>query len=310
MHTIEILQALAAPDGGVFFRRAALRAGADSTEIERLRHLGDIVVIRRGWYRFPGANTAVVAAVKGGAVITCVSALAFRPGVWIPPRRSPQTAKATLSKSKTHLRRERHRRTRSHEDCDAYLRLPSPARAVDDLPTALRCAANCLDADEFVAVLDSLLRKPDPYSLQDLEEIFAGAPKATRRLLKYLDPLAGSGTESLVRYRLTCLHIRVRSQQTIAELGRVDLLVGDKLIIECDSTDHHSGAQRLVDNRRDRTATRGDYRVMRFDYSEVIGNWDAILAEILDIVRTDRHVGVVRVVKPAGADDTKPDLAS
>ncbi|CAM3720329.1 DUF559 domain-containing protein [Tsukamurella ocularis] len=307
MHTIEILQALAAPDGGVFSRRAALRAGADSAEIERLRRRGDIVVIRRGWYRFPGADPLVVAAVKGGAVITCVSALAFRPGVWIPPRRS---ARAGLTKSTTHLRRARHRRTRSHEDCGAYRHLPSPTRAVDDLPAALVCAANCLDADEFVAVLDSLLRKTDPYSVQDLEEIFADAPKATKRLLEHLDPLAGSGTESLVRYRLTCLHIRVRSQQYVPGIGWVDLLVGDKLIIECDSTDHHSGAQRLVDNRRDRTATRSGYRVMRFDYSEVIGDWDAILAEILDIVRTDRHIGLVRGVKSADAEETKPDLAS
>ncbi|GAA1083705.1 type IV toxin-antitoxin system AbiEi family antitoxin domain-containing protein [Tsukamurella spumae] len=307
MHTIEILQALAAPDGGVFSRRAALRAGADSAEIERLRHLGDIVVIRRGWYRLPGANAVVVAAVKGGAVITCVSALSFRPGVWIPPRK---TAKTTLSKSKTHLRRARHRRTRSHEDCDAYQRLPSPTRAVDDLSTALRCAANCLDADEFVAVLDSVLRMTNPHTIEDLEEIFVDAPERTKRLLSFLDPESGSGTESLTRFRLARLHIRVRSQQTIPGIGRVDLLVGDKLIIECDSTDHHSGVQRLVDNKRDRTATRGNYRVMRFDYTEVVADWDAILAEILDIVRTDRHMGAVRVVESADEDDTRPDPAS
>ncbi len=292
MSTMDILQTLAAVDGGVVSRRAAIRAGADAAEIERLRHLGDIVVIRRGWYRLPGASAVVVAAVKSGAVLTCVSALRFRPGVWLPP-----------GNTKTHLRRERHRRTGRHEDCDAQQVMRSPLRAVDSLPDALRCAANCLPADEFVAVLDSLLRRDPPYTVGDLQEILEDAPGRTRRLLRFVDPLAGSGTESLARYRLQCLHIRVRSQQFIPGIGWVDLLVGDRLIIECGSTEHHSGAQRIVDNQRDRTATRGDYRVMRFDYTEVIADWRSIVREILDIVRTDRHLGSVRVVKTGESDD-------
>ena len=185
--------------------------------------------------------------------------------------------------------------------------MSSPVRAVDSLPDALRCAANCLAADEFVAVLDSTLRLDhDRYSVADLREIFDGASQHITRLLDFLDPVAGSGTESLVRFRLQYARIRVRSQQSIPGIGRVDLLVGDRLIIECDSTEYHSGAQRLEDNRRDRVATRGDYRVMRIDYSEVIGAWPRILADILDIVRTGRHRGPVRIVESddfdAGAD--------
>lgn len=288
MHTLEILEALAATDGGVFSRRAAISAGAEPAAIERLRHTGDIVAVRRGWYRLPGADPLVVAAVKAGAVLTCVSALRYHSGIWVPPHRT------------THLRRARHRRRPSHRDCDAGHPMSSPVRAVDSLPDALRCAAHCLDADEFVAVLDSTLRRDrDRYSVGDLREILSDAPLHVTRLLDFVDPLAGSGTESLVRFRLQYARIKVRSQQYIPGIGRVDLLVGDRLIIECDSTEYHSGPQRLEDNRRDRAATRGDYRVMRVDYSEVIGNWPAILAEILDIVRTGRHRGPVRVVESA-----------
>lgn len=289
MHTIEILEAIAGPDGGVVSRRGALAAGADAAEIERLRRTGDIVAIRPGWYRLPGADPVVVAAVRTGAVLTCVSALRLHPGMWVPPHRT-----------KTHLRRARHRRTASHQDCDAGHPMSSPIRAVDPLPDALRCAARCLEADEFVAVLDSTLRRVgDRYTTGDLREIFGSRSQQVLRLLDFVDPLAGSGTESLVRFRLQYARITVRSQVEIPGIGRVDLLVGDRLIIECDSTEYHSGPQRLEDNRRDRAATRGDYRVMRVDYSEVIGNWPSIYAEILDIVRTGRHRGPVRVVKSA-----------
>lgn len=289
MHTIEILEALAGPNGGVVSRRGALAAGADAAEIERLRRTGDIVAVRPGWYRLPGADAVVVATVTSGAILTCVSALRLHPGVWVPPRRT-----------KTHVRRARHRRKAAHQDCDCGHPMSSPIHAVDSLPNALRCAAHCLDADEFVAVLDSTLRRErDRYTASDLREIFDGGSQQVLRLLDFVDPLAGSGTESLVRFRLRYARITVRSQVEIPGIGRVDLLVGDRLIIECDSTEYHSGPQRLEDNRRDRAATRGDYRVMRVDYSEVIGNWQAIYAEILDIVRTGRHRGPVRVVESA-----------
>ncbi|TWS23104.1 DUF559 domain-containing protein [Tsukamurella sputi] len=159
---------------------------------------------------------------------------------------------------------------------------------------ALQCVANCLPADQFVAVLDSTLRMPQPYTVDHLADVFDGASRRIARLLGMLDPMAGSGTESLVRYRLACAGIRVRSQVTIRGVGRVDLLVGDKLIVECDSEGYHGGTQRRSDNRRDRIATVGDFRVLRIDYTDVLFDWDAVLQDILAIVRSGRHKGLTR----------------
>ncbi|KXP11774.1 hypothetical protein AXK57_21210 [Tsukamurella pulmonis] len=298
MHTIEILEALAGANGGIVSRRAALAAGARAAEIERLRHTGDIVGVRRGWYRLPGADAVVVAAVRAGAVLTCVSALPFHPGVWVPPQRR-----------RVHLRRARHLRTPAHRDCDAAHPMRSPIRAVDSLPDALRCAAHCLDPAAFVAVLDSTLRREhERYTVDDLRVIFGGAAQRVVRLLDFVDPLAGSGTESLVRFHLQYARIKVRSQVVLPGIGRVDLLVGDRLIIECDSTAHHTGQQRLEDNRRDRAATRGGYLVLRIDYSEVIGDWPTIFAEILEIVRSGRHRGPVLLGESADVA-VAPDIS-
>lgn len=285
MTTLELIAQMAAASGGVVSRRALIRGGADAAEIERLRSRGVISAVRRGWYSAPGAKPIVVAAVKNGAALTCVSALPYYPGVWVPP-----------GDGRTHLRWPRHlKHRRTHRQCRAYRTLPSPVHAVDPLVTTLLCAANCVSDENLVAVLDSVLRLPDPVTIDDLRVAFDGAPRRISRLLGLLDPKAGSGTESLTRYRLHCLGIRTRSQVALP-WGIVDLLAGEKLVIECDSEEYHGGAQRRADLRRDRIAVRGDYRVMRIDYQDVIANWDAVRDDILDIVRTDRHRGKTREI--------------
>ncbi|BDH55974.1 hypothetical protein MTP03_09130 [Tsukamurella sp. PLM1] len=213
------------------------------------------------------------------------------------------------------LRWPPHRRTRhrTHKQCTAFRTLATPRSAVDELDDALLCAADCLDPDQLVAVLDSTLRMDVPLTDKHLQELFAKAPRRITRVLKYLDPLAGSGTESIVRYRLRCKHIAVRSQVTIPGIGRVDLLVGDKLIIECDSEGNHSGAQRKIDLKRDRKAEIGDYHVLRVDYDEVMTDWKSVYKDIAEIVHTDRHLGKVREiseVNPRPPDNRKPDLVS
>ena len=284
---------IARMSGGVVSRHQLLRAGIPSADVERLRAAGRLTVIRRGWYRLERPRPIVAAAVEAGAVVTCVSALGFHnPEIWVPP-----------GITKTHLRWPAHVRTRrrTHEQCRAFRTLETPRAAVDPLDSALLCAANCLDPDQLAAVLDSTLRMTVPLTQEYLQQVFAGAPPRIIRVLRHLDPLAGSGTESMVRYRLQCRHIAVRSQVTIPGVGTVDLLVGDKLIIECDSEGHHGGVQRKTDLKRDRISVRGDYRVMRIDYEEVVSRegWAAAYRDIEDLVRTGRHRGKVRTAPVA-----------
>lgn len=130
---------------------------------------------------------------------------------------------------------------------------------------------------------------PNPYSENELRAIFEGAPQRVLRLLDKVDPRAGSGTESVTRVRLRNANVLVRSQVEIEDVGRVDLLVGERLILECDSREFHNDRQRTEDNRRDRVATVGGYRVLRIDYAEVMFGWDAVLADVMDLVRTRRH---------------------
>ncbi len=283
MGSHDLIAALAAGNGGVVSRRQLVRAGAGAAEVDELRRRRALRVIRRGWYETPGADAAVVAAVRAGATVACVSALKHRPGVWIPPYQR-----------RLHVRWSRYRDApKFDEQCRAHRTLATPIAAVDALPEALACAANCLDPDMFVAVADSVLRLTPPVDLADIRTWFEGAPMRTRRLLEQLDPAAESGTESVVRYRLRSAHIGVRTQVVIPGVGRVDLLVGDRLIIECDSDGHHNGDRRKADCKRDRASTVGNYRVLRIDYDEVMDEqqWAAFLQEVLSLVRKGRHRG-------------------
>lgn len=44
-----------------------------------------------------------------------------------------------------------------------------------------------------------------------------------------------------MRLRLRRRKVELRTQVTIADVGRVDLLVGERLVIEVDSKEHHTG---------------------------------------------------------------------
>lgn len=84
------------------------------------------------------------------------------------------------------------------------------------------------------------------------------------------DPLSQSGTESLVRVRLRRRGIRVQTQFRRRGVGRVDLLIGDRMVIECDSDEFHSGDEAQErDYDRDLELIDGDFLVLRLRYRHV-----------------------------------------
>ena len=115
--------------------------------------------------------------------------------------------------------------------------------------------------------------------------------KRGRRLLARVDASAESGTETMVRVRLRRHRIRLRTQVVIADIGRVDLLVGDRLVIEVDGEEWHDRESTFESDRaRDAALTVRGYVVLRYSYRRVMFDWDAAEAEILSLIRRGRHV--------------------
>src|SRR5690606_16212758 len=101
-----------------------------------------------------------------------------------------------------------------------------------------------------------------------------------------LDPAAESGIETLVRLALRRHRIRSRSQVVIAGVGRVDLLVGERLVIEVDGYRWHGDRAAFeADRDRDRELVRRGYVVLRPSYERVTTDLDRVMVAVLDIVR-------------------------
>jgi very-short-patch-repair endonuclease len=76
----------------------------------------------------------------------------------------------------------------------------------------------------------------------------------------------------------------------LPSIGRVDLVVGDRLIIELDGREHHSGGDAFaLDRRRDAMAAAQGFRILRFSYAQVVHEWDSVEAAVLAVVQSGQH---------------------
>ncbi|MDO4413116.1 endonuclease domain-containing protein [Cutibacterium sp.] len=264
--------------GGVVSTAVLIGTGLSKAKIDTAQRHGSITRLRQGWWALPDADPNVVAAVRAGGVLGCVSALKMM-GVWSPLG------------SQVHCRGHREPLSATVRSCPAPRRA-APIIAVDSPDIAVQSVVRCLDHDEAVAVLDSVLRK-GILTHERLEECLAPIP-AGRRTLPDLE-WADSGTESLVRCRLRRLGLVVRTQVTIEHVGRVDMVVGDRLIIEVDSVAHHTDvAAYSNDRRRDLELVSRGYLVIRVTWHQVMYDWDHVEQLIMEIVGAGDHMGGVR----------------
>ncbi|AQA02041.1 hypothetical protein BVC93_05900 [Mycobacterium sp. MS1601] len=262
-----------AANGGVV---SASQLRAEGWSRGQIRSHG-LVPVRRGWYASRFADPLVVRAVSSGGVLGCVSALR-RFGVWVPD--------SALHVRYSHRARRSRPGTRS---CHPYRLDPPIIGAVDPMDIAVASAANCLDAEGLVVILDSMLNKR-VIDMPDARAIVAASRFAHLDLAERCDAKSESGTETLIRLRLRACKIRLRSQVGIQGVGRVDFLVGDRLIIEADSREHHASKYQS-DRTRDRTAIGLGFLVIRLTYEDVVYRWDMVLADILAVVRRRAHLG-------------------
>jgi very-short-patch-repair endonuclease len=279
---------LAAHDGVV--TRAQLE-GAGFTAYRRQRALADgqLIRIRNGWFAAVGAPEQIVRAVRVGGRLTCASALAHR-GLWTMPDSRLHIA---LASNACRLRSPDDR----HEPLDPAD--PSLAlhwrhyahtshAAVDSVESAASHLLRCAAQDSAIVTIDSALNSGQ-LSLAGLNRVLARLPGRYGRVAELVDARAESGLETLARLRLRRRGIRVTTQVQIAGVGRVDVLIGDRLILELDGRGHHLGEQFERDRGRDLRATAGGYLPLRVSYRQVLYEWNAIELAIVQLVRRGEH---------------------
>ncbi len=274
-------------DCGVFTLNELTVMGWTSADIKQARHAETLTSLGYGWVRASAADSRAVAAVTAGGALACVSALLFHqkhghPGIWVPP-----------GHDETHVRRSKHMKSAPRPSgpfrwCQGFGQ-PLPVRtAVDPIPLAIGCAARCLPAEEWIAIVDSILNTTE-WTIPDLQADMGRVARTVAAMFERCDERSQSGTESIARLRLIAAGFDVEIQPSIGGNERADLRIGS-LLIECDGESYHSDRAAFAnDRRRDRMTMLDRWMTMRLTYDDVLYGWDQVLEEIRALTRSDRH---------------------
>jgi very-short-patch-repair endonuclease len=296
-HLIEILTEC----GGVASNDYLRQRGCTSLLLNNAVTRGAILRLRRGWVALPDAPPDVTRAVRVGGLLSCLSVLK-RENLWCARDsrlhiRVPAQAQNLSSPHDRRIPLGRPERFgialhRSHRAA-----LPEPEGPVDSFAWALLHSITCQSRADAVVTLDSALHSRR-VTRTELEFLTEHLPAKFRALLALTDPNAASGLESKARLGLHSFNIPYRSQVQIPGVGHVDLLIGDRLVVETDGREWHSSpAAYATDRSRDLALVEQGYAVLRLSYDQVMGEWPRVIAVIRALVARQEHRWSARHVK-------------
>lgn len=265
--------------------------GATPTEqraLARASTSGVLIRARTGVYVLPDAHADVIRAAQIGGRLTGVSALEHH-GLWTPP---------ALGRAALHVEVRVSTTVPTFDTGSAPTRISwvrestVPRFGVAPLESVLARAANDLPLPYAVAVLDSALRCT-PLTLAELLLRAASWRPRARAAAALADERSESGTESVLRVLLreAGIHSTPQAPLPLGGAQRADLLVGDRLLIECDSEAHHAEPlHRRADLRRDASLVALGYIVLRLDYRQIIDDPDGVVATVVAVVARGEHM--------------------
>ncbi len=258
---------------------ALASAGTSRREIARAVDAGELRRVRRGVYAGPGVCASVVAACAHGGVLACVSA-ARHAGLWVVGRDLEPHVWMGRNGRRYHATR-----CGCVEHWDA-----GPTVSALSIPRILAQILHCRGVEDFFVTLESARRKR-LIGAEGMAWLRRRVGVAGREALALSRDDADSGLESLFRWRLRHRGLRIRTQLSVYAVGRVDLLIGERLLVETDGIDNHDDAtHRHKDLVRDANAAAWGYVTLRFDYALVIHDWDTVEAAVLGAVAAGRHL--------------------
>lgn len=282
--------------GGVGHTSELATTSYERAVLHNLAAASRITRVRSGTYALPEATDEIRIIRATGGKLTCVSAVAA-----IGLRTLHQPRKLHLSRSRDHgtlsLSPRLTRLTRVHREPEKWISTANPVEIVPrdyapprglDLaeifapwPAVFARLAVCLPLQEAVVSLDSglesgIIRKEDVLRLLDPIR-----HKRAWRAVSLASRSSQSVLETVARLELGTNNFQVEPQKRIRNVGFVDLLVEDFIVIELDGFAHHSDkVQFRRDRFRDRELAKLGYRVLRFAYEEVLENPGLIAAEV------------------------------
>ena len=276
LHPVDLARLLAA--GGGVMRRSDLGRGvaARRTIAEGLAS-GALRDIGRGWLAMADADPAIVAARQLGATVSCISAASLYGLAQLSVPKQP------------HVAVPRNRGRRSVETGARVHREPvwTPPEQWPVAPVAevAARALRCLPSTEAIVIVDSALNKGLVTAAQLEGRLLGRGGPAARASLARCDSRSRSPTETLARLALEDAHLAVDAGVLISGVGEVDLLVADRVVVECDGFAYHSGRHEYrEDRRRDRALAAMGYITLRFTWEDVMAGPRTVVDAVLAVL--------------------------
>lgn len=268
---------------GIAHRDEVLRAGFTVAVLRAVVRAGHARMIRRAWVALAGARADLVTAAEAGGRVSCVS-LARARGWWMPDDVDPNLHLHLIPGSGS---------ARMPDDWPGVLHwtkpiVPSGRELTATVEDALAQIAICLPFDTALVLWESAARK-ESLAAEALRGV-RWTSRAARELAQAVTGLSDSGLETLVIMPLRRWGLHVRQQIVLA--GRpVDVLVGDRLVLQIDGYEHHSSsAQRAKDIAHDAELRLRGYTVFRFSYGQVVHEWPAVERRIRRALAAGLHL--------------------
>ncbi|WP_124055391.1 endonuclease domain-containing protein [Arcanobacterium ihumii] len=250
---------------GVFNRSALAQIGIiNDRQLKKSISAGELNRIARNWFALKNANPRVVAAIHIGARVGCLTGCSLF-GIWVP-RNTGIHYVLPVSRSRPAV-------TYRDNACLHRVRrlIQDPIYSLDE---CIKQVLQFHDRETGFIILESAINQ-GLISLENSRRYLESQTQKKAALSKYLCATSESGSESRVRLFFLLKRTHVQSQVQIDGIGRVDILVGRSLIIECDSAAYHSEYKRYIyDRQRDLAALSLGYKVIRLSYEQIWSSWE------------------------------------
>lgn len=263
--------------GDVTPTSALIRRGFSRYDIDGAVRLGVLQRPRRGWVATPRADPMLVTAARAGVVVTCVTQAA-RLGLWVPHAPVHHVA----ARPNARVPPIEAERAIVHWSKPVVPR--QPHALIDPVENVLALVANCLPREHALAIWESAARKKVIH-LEAMRRLRLG-PRA-REIAASASTLSDSGGETIVVDRLRWLKERILQQVVLLDRP-VDILIGDRLVIQIDGG-HHVGAQREADIAHDARLKLMGYHVIRIGIRQIEDDWPAVQDRIVRAIAQGLH---------------------
>lgn len=265
--------------GGVARTAQLLSAGFSRSELVEGVRGGELKLLRRGIFMVDGADPEIVGAFRANGVLTCVSASRFY-NLWqlhrLKDDRGPQVLHLSCGNGIPRL---------SVVDHAACSHPRHPYLPVAGLADVLIHALRCLPELEALVMVQSAVSHGliTPGFLRD--KLMGNRNGAARAVLDLVVPRADSLIEVLAHTHFIRAGLRVRMHVELAEVGEVDCLINECLVVELDGRTHLEPRQVKKDRYRDNATVGGGLLALRYYYEDVVYRPEEMVKEILAVLR-------------------------